>query len=615
MKTFFKQNATWLIFFVSSIVMLCIAIVSNAMMLSSAEIIEEASSKHMLALSRAAALLVSADELDRYAVAEDMDSQGYRDLKEKLIVFNEASGTEFTYYLRLDTDTNRMQFIIDNTADEYSALSDPPVPREYAPDLALSGVANTVALGSYSDGWEGYLTAFAPVYYADGRISNTVAGVDALDVSIKEAQENMHRLSLLLIVSTILVIGSCLTSLLLYQRKVEQAQIASVAKSSFLSRMSHEIRTPLNAIVGFCNMSLESNDMSVIKENLSRIDSSSQHLRRIIDDVLDISKIESGKLVLEYIPVNLKHEITQIEHVIRPQATAKNQNLIIEVGRTVPLYVQLDVTHIRQIVVNLLSNAVKFTPDHGTITLAVSLLETSADKYNLLWRVEDTGIGISAEQLEKLFLPFEQADISTTRKYGGTGLGLSIAKQLVEMMGGEIQIESSPGKGSKFSFNLWLGKSDEATLIDFTEPESPRRTADLRGDCILLVEDVETNQIIAKNMLEKYGAHVDIAENGLEGYSKYAANPDKYSMILMDVQMPIMDGYEATKKIRASVFENAAYIPIVAMTANVYKEDIDKALASGMNAHIGKPFDMVQINQVMVKYAKFIGSEAENKKS
>ena len=601
MKTFLKKNTIWLTFFMSAVVMLVIAFFASEMMMSSAETIEKSSMENMLALSRAAALLVPAEELDRFAEPEDMYTAEYAALKEKIIAFNRLSGTEYTYYLRLDTDANGMQFIIDNTAEDYSALSIEPVPREYAPDLALTGVANTVEIGSYSEDWEGYMTAFAPVYYSDGSLSNTVAGVDALDFSIREARKNMSNFSLLLTVSIVAVFSACFYSLLLYRRKVKQAQTASEAKSAFLSRMSHEIRTPLSAIVGFCGMSAEADDVTKIKEYIGRINMASQHLRGVIDDVLDISKIEAGKLVLEFIPVSLSDELEHIEHMIRPQTAAKGQQFIVNIDKKIPALLKYDVPHTRQIVVNLLSNAVKFTPKGGTVKLSVALSEMKGDRCNLLWRVEDNGIGISPEQQEKLFRPFEQADISTTRKYGGTGLGLSIAKQLVEMMGGAISVESGPEGGSKFTFNLWLDRVSESELASFENPGLHRQTADLSGKEILLVEDVETNQIIMQDMLEKYGAGVRVASNGLEGYNEYAANPDKYAMILMDVQMPVMDGYEATRKIRASGHANAALIPIVAMTANVYKEDVDRALAAGMTEHIGKPLDIRQIDRVFAK--------------
>ena len=603
MKTFIKRNIFLGTFFGSSIVMLIIAIAASHMMVSSAETIEETSKQHILALSRAAALLATADDLNKFTQAEDMELPEYKELNKKLMEFNDASGTAYTYFLRLVEPENKMQFIVDNSVNT-TALREPLMAREEAPDIALSGIPNTVPLGSYSTGWEGYLTAFAPVYYEDGSLSNIVAGVDILDIYIRETQQNIQRLSLLLVFSIIAILGTCLYSLLLYRRKARQALIASEAKSSFLSRMSHEIRTPLNAIMGFCGMAIASDNITKIKDYLRNIDSSSNHLKQIIDDVLDISKIESGKIVLECFPADFPEEINRIENIIRPQTDKKNQKFVIDVGEDVPKFIKYDVVHVRQIVVNLLSNAVKFTPAGGTVKLSVSMSAIKENMCNLLWVVEDTGIGITEEEQQKLFRPFEQADISTTRKYGGTGLGLSISKNLVEIMGGRIQLESSVGNGSRFFFDLWLEISDEHAFIESNNTVKLGEAISLAGKHILVVEDVETNQVIIQDILEKYGAEVKIADNGLEGYNEYTANPDKYSMILMDVQMPVIDGYEATKMIRSSGCERADTIPIIAMTANVYKEDIEKTKACGMNEHIGKPFDLCQIEQVFFALLK-----------
>jgi Signal transduction histidine kinase len=597
---FLKKNVAWLTFLVSAIAMLIVAIAANKAMRASAQMIENASLEEMLALSRAASVLATADELDEYILPGDEMKPGYSALKDKLIAFTDNAGLEFTYFLRLDPDTNRMSFIIDNSLGVFNALSDPDMAREDAPDIALAGTANVVPLGSYSDGWEGYLTAFAPVHYSDGRLSNIVAGVDRLDKYIKVAQDNNRYLAVMLTISLSIVLGSCVFSMFLYGAKAKQAQAANEAKSSFLSRMSHEIRTPLNAIVGLCGMSIRSDDINAIKEYLGSITTSSQHLRRIIDDVLDLSKIESGKLTLEFIPASLRYEVSQIEDIVRPQTNAKGQTFLVEIAENVPDSVQYDVTHIRQVVVNLLSNAVKFTPDEGVIKLSVSLIGLDENRCNLRWCVEDNGIGISEQQQGKLFQAFEQADISTTRKYGGTGLGLSISKQLVEMMGGKITVESHLGTGSKFIFNIWLDLSDsyaDDAIVDATS----NKAFDLTGKYVLLVEDVEINQLIAVDMLEQYGAIVDCAVDGLDGYKKYLSSPDKYIMILMDIQMPVMDGYESTKKIRSSGHAGCDNIPIIAMTANVYNDDINRALEAGMNGHIGKPFDMNTINSVFAQ--------------
>ena len=228
MKTFIKRNLIWGTFFGSSIVMIIIAIAASIVMVSSAETIEETSKQHILALSRAAALLVTAEDLNKFTKAEDMELPEYIALNEKLREFNNTSGTEYTYFLRLVESENMMQFVIDNSVNT-TALSESFVAREEAPDIALSGIANTVPLGSYSEGWEGYMTAYAPIYYSDGSLSNIIAGVDMLDIYIRGTQKNIHRLSMLLVFSIVVVLGTCLYSLLLYRRKAKQALIASEA--------------------------------------------------------------------------------------------------------------------------------------------------------------------------------------------------------------------------------------------------------------------------------------------------------------------------------------------------------------------------------------------------
>ena len=596
---FVKQNTIWMTFFGSSIIVLILAIVTSMMMVSSGKTIEETSRQHILALSRAAALLVSADELDMFMQEQDMQRPEYAALNHELMEFNDISETEYTYYLRLVESENKMQFIIDNSVDT-EALSMPLVDREHAPDIALTGLANAVEFGSYSENWEGYMTAYAPVYYSNGRLSNIVAGVDMLDVYIRQSQQNMHTLSTLLIIFITMVLGFCLYSLLLYQRKAKQALSASEAKSSFLSRMSHEIRTPLNAIIGFCNMSMASNHIREIKQYLGHINSASLHLFQVINDVLDISKIETGKVVLEYLACELRHEVKQIDDIIRPQAEKKKLNFSIDMDERVPAFVLCDAVRLKQVIVNLLSNALKFTPESGKVSLSVSLEETRGNQCKLVWAVEDSGIGISEKQKQKLFRPFEQADVSTTRKYGGTGLGLTISQNLVEMMGGHIQLDSCVGVGSKFYFSLWLDMIDDQTMATQNAAGDMDPTIDLTGREILVVEDVETNQMIIQYMLEGYGAHVTLVNDGQEGYDAYVKNPDRFCLILMDIQMPVLDGYEATKKIRSSDCPNAKTIPIVAMTANVYKEDVEKAKECGMNDHIGKPFDATQIEHMLV---------------
>ncbi len=565
--------------------------------------LEESTKKRMAALGEAVALLATAEELDEFMSVEDMEKPAYRAIKERLDAFARRSEVMFAYYMRLDQGADMMRFVVDNVldpADDPDGLDSPPVAREKGPDLALAGQSYVVDLGSYSDGWDGLLTAWAPVFRADGSPSGLVAGVDMQDVHLKAVSRHAHVLSALLVGGLLAVLAVCVLCLRLYQREARQAAAASHAKSFFLSRMSHEIRTPMNAIVGLCGMAARAEDMDAVKGYLSNIHISSQHLRNIVDDVLDISKIESGKLVLEYTPVSPRQELDQVEKIIRPQADAKKLNFACRLAPELPPVLFCDKVHLRQVVINLLSNAVKFTPEGGTVTLDVAPLDQRDGKCKLEWRVKDTGIGISEAGRKKIFEAFEQEDISTTRKYGGTGLGLAISRQLVEMMGGQIRVESAPGQGSEFIFNVWavVGRPEDLPA-DPGAGETPRLF--LQGKRILLVEDVEINQMIAEDLLKGQGAQVEIAENGRVALNAYLAGPEKYDLIFMDIQMPVMDGYEATRRIRASGLENASRVPIIAMTANVFREDVDRAMAAGMNGHIGKPLDLRLIQEALLQ--------------
>lgn len=601
MKKVSGFNPVLILFVLSSIAVMAIALSAGETMKSSAEMIEESTKKQMQALGKAASFLVSAEELDMFMSEEDMQKPEYQKLKEKLDSFTQSAGITFTYYMRLDTDTDLMQFVVDNVMDpnESDGLASPQVPREDGPDIALGGMPYTVGVGSYSEGWDGFLTAWAPVYYSDGSKSNLVAGVDAQDIYIKNARRDSDFLSTVLVVAMFILLSSCFASLILYQRKARQAGAASDAKGSFLSRMSHEIRTPLNAIMGLCGMAMEASEMEEVKSYIANIDISSKHLKHVIDDVLDISKIESGKMTLEFIPTNLRSELANLESIILPQMKLKDHDFAITIGEGVPENLYYDTTHIRQVLVNLLSNAMKFTPEGGRISISINLIDSDEEGCRIEWRVADNGIGIDEKGRERLFAPFEQADASTTRKYGGTGLGLAITKQLVEMMGGAIRVESELGKGSEFIFDMHLRVATPEEVEKIGSAGTNGGELDLSGKQILLVEDSEINQMIAINMLEKYGATIDTADNGRKGLLKFLEAPEKYDIIFMDIQMPIMDGYEATRAIRNSDVPSAKAVPIIAMTANVFKEDIERAIKSGMDGHVGKPLEAGQIKSAV----------------
>jgi len=519
----------------------------------------------------------------------------------------------------------------------------------------------------------------------------------------------------------------------------QKAEQASHAKSNFLANMSHEIRTPMNAIIGMAAIGANAADIGRKDYAIEKIQDASTHLLGVINDVLDMSKIEANKFELSVADFFFEKMIGRVVDVINFRVQEKRQKLSVHIDPGIPPVLIGDDQRLAQVVANLLTNAVKFTADGGSIHLDAKLESEKSGVCTLLVSVADTGIGISPEQQVRLFAAFEQAEASTTRKYGGTGLGLVISKNIVEMMDGTIWVHSEPGKGSTFAFtaNLARGKSeqneqngqnrllppgtnlgdirviaidDDPSVLDFFAetakqigfvcdtashglealslvarrgayniyfvdwgmPEmggvdfaqavnareekaliimisahdwdtikdealragvskfipkplfasaiadcideylgAPRSfepggrdvfPLELRGRHILLAEDVEINREIVLALLEPTGLAIDCAENGSAAVAMYLADPEKYGMIFMDIQMPEMDGYTATKNIRASGMPNAATIPIIAMTANVFREDIEKCLEAGMNGHIGKPLDFGEVIGVLEKY-------------
>ena len=510
-----------------------------------------------------------------------------------------------------------------------------------------------------------------------------------------------------------------------------RAEAATRAKSVFLANMSHEIRTPLNAIIGMISIGQAATDMNRMVYCFGKIEDASNHLLGVINDILDMSKIESGKFELSAAEFSFEKMLQSVVNVVTFRADEKHQRLTVSIDTAIPKYMIGDDQRLAQVITNLIGNAVKFTPDGGAICVNTKFLGEENGACKIQIEVSDTGIGISAEQKERLFTSFQQAESSTSRRFGGSGLGLVISKSIVEMMGGSIWVESEPGKGSAFFFTIqvlrgedkgeihanWEGtrilvvdddplvltffkeivemhgahcdtaicgeealrlikqngtycmyfidyimpgidgfeltrllkKDDEdkvyAVLISGTErsdldkaaaeagvdkiltkPIFPSDIVDsingyfgiekntlvskkqktckdtFEGRRILLAEDIEVNREIVMALLEPTLVTIDCAENGVEAVRMFSEASDSYDMIFMDVQMPEMDGYEATKHIRALDVPKAKTIPIIAMTANVFREDIEKCLSAGMNGHVGKPIDFEEVFCQMKRY-------------
>jgi PAS domain S-box-containing protein len=520
------------------------------------------------------------------------------------------------------------------------------------------------------------------------------------------------------------------------ERAREDAERSNAAKSEFLANMSHEMRTPMNAIIGMTNIARSSSDIEKKDYCLSKIDDASNHLLGVINDILDMSKIEANKLDLSYTEFNFEKMLIKMANVVNFRVDEKHQVFHVQIDKNIPRTIVCDEQRLSQVIANLLSNAVKFTPENGAITLVARKISEENDDCVFQIEVIDTGIGVTEEQKSRLFRSFEQADSSTSRKFGGTGLGLAISKRIVEMMNGSIWVESELGKGSTFAFRFHAlhGSSEENEsllaagvnwnnvrilvvddswevreyfkdiverigvtcdvaaggveackyieetgpydiyFVDWKMPgmdgiELSRRineygtnksviimisatdwnliedkarnvgvkkflqkplfksaVADCINQCLgtepdvldenekqdvtncfagyklMLVEDVEINREILISVLEPTALEIVCAENGVEAVDMFGAAPDDFDMIFMDVHMPEMDGYEATRHIRAMEFEHAKEIPIVAMTANVFREDIEKCFAAGMNDHVGKPLNFEEVIQKLWQY-------------
>ena len=415
-----------------------------------------------------------------------------------------------------------------------------------------------------------------------------------------------------LFTALLLAIGARMKATVI-QGNLKRAEAANLAKSEFLSRMSHEIRTPMNGIVGMSTIAMQNIDNTdKIKDCLEKVIMSSKHLLALINDVLDMSKIESGKVELRHESFNFRAFLQDFENLYGEQAKSKGISYETVLASDLEVQIIGDSLRLNQVLSNLLSNALKFTPAKGIIKLRVS--KTGEDQENVYLRFEviDTGCGIAEENYDKIFESFEQENVDVTYKYGGTGLGLSIVKRFTQLMGGSIHVTSVQGSGSTFTVDLPFGKVKESgELARFSDINGRDDLAkdcyvidyDFKGKRILLVEDNELNREIAEELIGATGASVESAEDGVQAVEKFKESAEGYyDLILMDVQMPHMDGYEATRCIRALGRSDAQKVPIFAMTANAFAEDVQKSREAGMNAHISKPLDIRAVYKQMNRY-------------
>ena len=384
-----------------------------------------------------------------------------------------------------------------------------------------------------------------------------------------------------------------------------EAENSSRAKNDLLSHMSHEVRSQLNAVIGMIDIANEEKEIEGVKAYLEKAGEAAKHILDVINNIIDIPKIDTPKidaykLELSDSEFDFGKMITKVVDVTGIRAQEKHIQISVNISPGIPPMVICDELRLAQVIINLMTNAIKFTPDNGRVQLNAEKLEEKGNEVTIKIEVADSGIGISPEQQEKIFSAYNQADRTIAKQSGGAGMGLAISKRNIELMQGNISIESELGKGAKFIITLRMKKGKQSAVPATAEiptestpaPPPPVIKAsdlNLQGYTILAAEDMNFHREVLSMYLKKTGVNIDYAVNGKEAVEKFKANPEKYKLILMDIRMPEMNGDEATKIIRALNVKNAKNIPIIAMTADVFKEDVEKCLSSGMNDHISKP--------------------------
>jgi signal transduction histidine kinase len=394
----------------------------------------------------------------------------------------------------------------------------------------------------------------------------------------------------------------------LLEHAAEEARNANAAKSEFLAHMSHDIRTPINGILGMTHIAIKNKDNAErVDDCLHKINGAADHLLTLINDVLDMSSIESGKVAVVHEPLDIRVLVNNCISIIDGQLVSRELEFVNKYDEPEHPFVFGDELHLRQVFINILGNAVKFTPDGGRIELRMKETGFSDKRVSYRFEFEDTGIGISEKFQSKIFDEFSQEEKGGRSTYQGTGLGMAISKKFIELMGGNISVRSRLGEGTCFTVDLEFDVDEE-----YRTKVSSDKKVELQGMKVLLVEDNELNMEIARVILTEEGIDVTEAENGKIAYDIFTESvPNRFDLILMDVMMPVMNGYEATKAIRESAHPQAGTIPIIAMTANAYREDVERAMDAGMNAHVAKPVDVALLMSVLEKYKNAAGMQMQ----
>lgn len=470
-------------------------------------------------------------------------------------------------------------------------------------EFQLHGMNKKVPTSEYSsDAWGEFITGYSPVFTVEGNF----VGLLGIDVEPDRYQHNANAMILFIVFFfTITVITIVSIFLIFYNKytRIKEQQLTF----EFYSRMSHDMRTPMNGILGITNLSYDENDPNTLHENLKKIEGAGKYMLGLINDTLDLRKMEDDHLILFKEAIHYQDILNQTITIIKSTADKKNIKLTVQSkGIDENTCFNMDVMRSKQILMNLLSNAIKFSPDNGEVKLETEVLKKEDKTWNLKISVSDNGVGMSEAFIKnKLFKPFEQETNLLISKYTGSGLGLAITKRLVDLMAGRIEVNSVQGQGTTFSIFLTLEKVNQNTVASTNENSTLKQEnyKALKDSRVLLVEDNKLNMTITKRLLEKINIIVDCAENGEIAVNLFnTSSPNYYNAILMDLHMPVMDGLEATEKIRSMTREDALIIPIIALTANAFAEDKEMTKSAGMNDHLIKPIDPKLLYETLCKY-------------
>jgi CheY-like chemotaxis protein/nitrogen-specific signal transduction histidine kinase len=561
--------------------------------------------ERLKAASISASSFVNGDDLDSFRTIEDMNTILYQNMRNKLRVFSQQLDVLYVYYMRIID--GKIQYIIDNDFDEATRvgldtkLTD--IEIESGVEDAFEGKVNCEDIGTYTEGWEGLMSAYAPVYNAKGDIVAAV-GVDIKDEEIMSARKKMTMLTSVQILSVCFVLISGLTCLLGYRKAALRAETANRSKSSFLARMSHEIRTPMNAIIGLSELARREYGKPKAIEYISGIKNAGAGLLAIINDILDFSQIESGNLLIHPAPYQTASLLNDALTIIRIRMSEKSLKLIVDTSPDIPEILIGDAGRIRQILLNLLSNAVKYT-DNGFIKFSASGERVSENTIRLTFIVEDSGIGIKSEDLPKLFGEFMRVDETRNINIEGAGLGLAITRSLCRAMGGDITARSEYGKGSAFTATLAQTVDDwkpmgELSEISMNHDDKQYTTFIAPEAEVLVVDDFHSNLLVAEGLLVPYGMRVFTSLSGLEAVNLVRTR--SFDLVLMDHMMPEMDGVEATRAIRAISGRRFRAMPIIALTANAVSGMKEMFLENGFNDFLSKPIETVKLDAVLKKW-------------